>query len=77
MTSFFVEKFENVCTITKFSAHALGFFMAERERKRQHFWKTKSGLGLEGTGDYGMMRYITKDRTRKNVEGKRHVRNFK
>lgn len=51
--------------------------MVERGKKRRHFWKTKSGLGLEGTGDYGMMRYITKERTRKSIEGKRYVRNFK
>ncbi len=76
MTSFFEENFENVCTITKFSTCALGIFMAERERKRQHFWKTKSGLGLEGTGDYGMMKYITKDRTGKNVEGKKICTKF-
>ncbi len=50
MTSFFVEKFENVCTITKFSAHALGFFIAERERSVSIFGKQKAVWGWKEQG---------------------------
>lgn len=60
MTSFFVENLKVYAQLRYFTHMDLEFLWWKGEKCR-HFWKTKSGLGLEGTGDYGMMRYITKE----------------